>query len=87
MAQENSELYHSIRTDLEARIIYEDFDGECFREMEEGMEFIVIVSMPDESGCWYEDEEGDEKFVKLTDLRLSDEKYQHLLEIKQRKGW
>ena len=87
MAQEKSELYHPIRTDLEARIIYEDFDGECFREMEEGMEFIVIVSMPDDSGCWYEDEEGEEKFSIISKIFLSEDRYNQMLEIKRQKGW
>lgn len=91
MGKENNlEVYKQIRTDLEARIIYENFDGECHRVdyNENGGFFpIVIVSMPDDSGAWYEDEDGDEKFISLGLIRLNEEKYKEMLEIKQQKGW
>lgn len=91
MGKENNlEVYKPIRTELEAKIIYEDFDGECHRvdyNENGGFSEIVIVSMPDGSGCWYEDEEGEEKFIKLSEIRLTDEKYNQLLEIKQSRGW
>lgn len=88
MGKENKETYKQIRSDLEARIVYEDFDGECFKKDEDGnFNGIVLVSMPDDGGCTYEDCNGDEHFIPLNEIRLTDEKYQRMLEIKQTRGW
>ncbi len=88
MAQKNNvEVYKNLKTDLEARIVYEDLDGECFMKTEDGMEFIVLISMPDDSGCWYEDNRGDEQSIEINQIYLNSERYNRMLEIKQRKGW
>ena len=86
-SESNVQTYKKIHSDLEAKIIYEDFDGECFRQTEDGMEFIVLVSMPDDSGVWYEDEDGEEKFSIISKIFLTEDKYNQMLEIKQQKGW
>ena len=88
--ENNLEVYKPIRTDLEARIIYEDFCGECYRidyNENGGLFQIVMVSMPDSSGVWYEDEEGEEHFTPLNNLRLTEDNYVKMLEIKQQRGW
>lgn len=54
--------------DLDARICYEEFSGECYLNKEE---LVVICHMPDDSGAWVDDEDGNEKFVKIKDLYVS----------------
>lgn len=54
--------------DLDARICYEEFNGECYLNKEE---LVVICHMPDDSGAWVDDEDGNEKFVKIKDLYVS----------------
>lgn len=53
---------------IDARVCYEEYRGECYLNKEE---LVVICSMPDDSGAWVDDEDGNEKFVKIKDLFVS----------------
>ncbi len=53
---------------IDARVCYEEYSGECYLNKEE---LVVICSMPDDSGAWVDDEDGNEKFVKIKDLFVS----------------
>lgn len=70
----------ALNDELNARICYNEFAGECFDQ--DGNE-MVIVSMPDASGCLCENSDGDETFMKLHNLKIPKDKFTRLEEIKK----
>lgn len=79
------ELKH-FNDDLDARICYEEFSGECYRYVGDvgETELVVIINPGDDSGAIIEDGEGKEHcvhpsklyvgpviFQKIRDIRLS----------------
>lgn len=65
------------------RIIYEDLDGEC---LDENGNSLVICGMPDDSGCWCENSDGEEIFRKTSQgVYLNHNRYQYFLNIKKGK--
>lgn len=61
----------SFRNELDAKICYEEFSGECYLHEEE---LVVICHQPDDSGVWVDEEDGNEKFVKIKDLYVTADK-------------
>lgn len=55
---------------LVARIIYEDLSGEVRTDENE---LVVICSMPDDGGCWCEDNDGEERFFNLGQIYYDDD--------------
>ena len=75
----NEEMVH-FKEQLDAKICYEDFSGECFTSDEK---IKVIVSQPDDGGVWAEDPEtGEEELYKLDQLYVSKDKLEAIEEIK-----
>lgn len=59
-----------LRDELDAKICYDEFNGECYLHKKE---LVVICNMPDDSGIWVENEE-DKKFVCVKDLYVTFQK-------------
>ena len=70
----------ALNDELNARICYSEFAGECFDQ--DGKE-MVIASMPDASGSLCENYDGDEVFMKLHNLKIPKDKFTKLEEIKK----
>ena len=67
------------RDELDARICYEYFDGECYLNKKE---LVVICSMPDDSGAWV-DNDGEEEFVKIKDLYVTADKMESIQALRK----
>lgn len=67
------------RDELDARICYEEFSGECYLNEEAS---VVICSMPDDSGAWVDDD-GEEEFVKIKDLFVSTYKMESIQALRK----
>ena len=64
----------SFRNELDAKICYEEFSGECYLHEEE---LVVICHQPDDSGVWV-DNDGEEEFVKIKDLYVTANKMESI---------
>ena len=64
--------------DLDARICYEYFDGECYLNEKAS---VVICNMPDDSGVWV-DNDGEEEFVKINELYVTSQKLEAIRELR-----
>ena len=67
------------RDELDARICYEEFSGECYLNKKE---LVVICSMPDDSGIWV-DNDGEEAFVKIKDLYVTADKMESIQALRK----
>ena len=67
------------RDELDARICYEYFDGECYLNEEAS---VVICNMPDDSGVWV-DNDGEEEFVKIKDLYVTADKMESIQALRK----
>ena len=64
------------------RIIFENLYGEC---LDENGDSLVICGMPDDSGCWCENSDGEEIFRTVAQgVYLKENRYKHFLSIKNK---
>ena len=66
--------------DLDAKICYEEFSGECYLHEEE---LVVICHLPDDSGVWVDDKDCNEKFVKIKDLYVTANKMESIRALRK----
>ena len=69
----------SFRNELDAKICYEEFSGECYLHEEE---LVVICHQPDDSGVWV-DNDGEEEFVKIKDLYVTANKMESIQALRK----
>ena len=69
----------ALRDDLDTKIVYEYFGGECFNEQDEIM---VIVNPGDDSGAIIEDGDGDEQCIKASKLFVGPMTFEKIQEIR-----
>lgn len=69
----------SLKDDLNARIVYEYFNGECFNNQGE---LVVIIGIGDESGVIIEDGIGSEYCIKAKNLFVSEKIFSEIRKIR-----
>lgn len=66
--------------ELDARICYEDLSGECYLKEKE---LVVICELPDNSGVWVDNEDGDRIWVKIRDLYVSQKTFDDIQKLRK----
>ena len=69
----NINIYKRLQNENQARIIYNNYNGECFFLDNGELKEFVISNMPDTSGCVGEDLNGEESFKKINDIFVREE--------------
>lgn len=69
----------SLKDDLNARIVYEYFNGECFNNQGE---LVIIVNPGDDSGIIIEDGNGSEYCIKAKYLFVSEKIFNEIRKIR-----
>ncbi len=70
----------SFKDELDAKICYEEFSGECYLHE---VQLVVICHQPDASGVWVDDEDGNEMLVKIKDLYVSADEMEMIQEMRK----
>ena len=74
----------ALKDDLDAKIVYEYFCGECFRYVGDvgETELVIIVNPGDDSGTIIEDEEGKEHCIHPSKLYVGPVTFQKIRDIR-----
>ena len=70
--------YKRLQDEHQARILYNNYYGECYFLDDCELKEFVISSMPDASGCIGEDSNGEESFKKINDIFVREELFERL---------
>lgn len=65
----------SLKDDLNVKILYDEFNGECFNEMDQ---LVVVVNPGDDSGVVIEDVDGEEHCILPSKLFVSKELFDRI---------
>ena len=79
--EKNDFRYKRLQNENQARIIYNNFNGECFFLDNGTLKEFVISSMPDASGCIGEDSDGKISFKKINDIFVREELFEKIKEL------
>ena len=69
----NVNIYKRLKTIEQARIIYNSFHGIAHRLEDGKLKPIVIIQMPDTTGCVCENADGSEIFLEIRDIFIAEE--------------
>lgn len=69
----NINVYKRLENVEQARIIYNSFQGITYRLEDGKLKPIVIIQMPDTTGCVCENTDGSEIFLEINDIFISEE--------------
>lgn len=69
----NINVYKRLENVEQARIIYNSFHGAAYRLEDGKLKQIVIIQMPDTTGCVCENTDGSEIFLEINDIFISEE--------------
>ena len=69
----NVNIYKRLKTVEQARIIYNSFHGIAHRLEDGKLKPIVIIQMPDTTGCVCENADGSEIFLEIRDIFIAEE--------------
>lgn len=71
--RKNIKVYKRLKNFEQARIIYNSFHGIAYRLENGKLKPIVIILMPDASGCICENVDGSEIFLEIHDIFTAEE--------------
>ena len=69
----NVNIYKRLKNVEQARIIYNSFQGIAHRLEDGKLKPIVIIQLPDTTGCVCENADGDEIFLEIHDIFIAEE--------------
>ena len=69
----NVNIYKRLKNVEQARIIYNSFQGIAHRLENGKLKPIVIIQLPDTTGCVCENVDGDEIFLEIRDIFIAEE--------------
>ena len=69
----NVNIYKRLKNVEQARIIYNSFRGIAHRLENGKLKLIVIIQIPDTTGCVCENADGDEIFLEIHDIFIAEE--------------
>ena len=74
----NINIYKRLKTAEQARIIYNSFYGIAHRLEKGKLKPIVIIQMPDTTGCGCENADGGEIFLEIRDIVIAEEIFEEI---------
>lgn len=74
----NSNIYKRLKNIEQARIIYNSFHGIAHRLEDGKLKPIVIIQMPDTTGCVCENADGDEIFLEIHDIFVAEKIFEEI---------
>ena len=74
----NVNIYKRLKTIEQARIIYNSFHGIAHRLEKGRLKPIVIIQIPDTTGCVCENVDGDEIFLEIRDIFIAEKIFEEI---------
>ena len=74
----NINIYKRLKTTEQARIIYNSFHGIAHRLEKGRLKLIVIIQIPDTTGCVCENADGDEIFLEIHDIFIAEKIFEEI---------
>lgn len=74
----NINIYKRLKTTEQARIIYNSFHGIAHRLEKGRLKPIVIIQIPDITGCVCENADGDEIFLEIRDIFIAEKIFEEI---------
>ena len=74
----NINIYKRLKTIEQARIIYNSFHGIAHRLEKGRLKPIVIIQIPDITGCVCENADGDEIFLEIRDIFIAEKIFEEI---------
>ena len=71
--RKNVNIYKRLKNVEQARIIYNSFHGIAHRLEDGKLKPIVIIQIPDTTGCVCENADGSEIFLEIRDIFIAEE--------------
>ena len=74
----NINIYKRLKTTEQARIIYNSFHGIAHRLEKGRLKPIVIIQIPDITGCVCENADGDEILLEIRDIFIAEKIFEEI---------